>query len=111
MIDDEYLKLAIKYAKRSSIKRYQVGAVIRYGGAVVSQGWSHRSQIRYSQTPFSCHAELHAINRIPHRWQLQGATIYIAKIDGKTGNVVSGEPCPICSDIIYKVGIERVVHS
>lgn len=110
MTDEAYLALAVRYARRSSIRGYQTGALITNTGGMVSQGWSHRSEIRYSQTPFSCHAELHAINRAKQS-RLIGATIYVATVRRKSGNIVSGKPCPICEDIILKVGIERVVHT
>lgn len=111
LADAKFLKIAEHIARtRSSIKRYQTGAVIVQRKEIVGIGWSHRSGIRYSQTPFSCHAELHAISR-PPKASLVGATIYIVTISRKSGNITSGKPCGICRAIIYKVGIERVVHS
>lgn len=102
---------AHRMAQRSSLARYKTGAVIvpKVGGNIAF-GWSHRSEIRYSQTPFSCHAELHAINR-SLKSNLLGATIYVVTIRGTSGAIVSGKPCEVCADILEKVGIERVVHS
>jgi deoxycytidylate deaminase len=108
--EDYGLAAAFHVAQRSSILGYQTGAVIYANDGSRHYGWSHRSEIRYSRTPFSCHAELHAINRTP-KAKLAGATIYVVTIRRKSMNVVSGKPCEVCADILDKVGIERVVHS
>lgn len=104
------LPKAIKVAKRSTIKRFKTGAVIvDRNGAIVSLGWSHMTDRRMAQY-YSMHAELHAILRA-EKSRLKGATMYVATIVGKSGNVTSAKPCPACEGVIASVGIKDVVFT
>ena len=97
MFDSDYMKLALKEAKKGmgrTSPNPAVGAVIVKDGVVVGRG--------YHQKAGTPHAEIHAINSAVT--PLQGATIYVTL-----------EPCshtgktPPCCVAIEKAGINRVV--
>jgi deoxycytidylate deaminase len=104
------IDLAVKMAKRSNVRTHKTGAVIvSRHGEIISKGWSHPTERRLRQTPFSIHAELHAILRSP-REKLRGATIYVATLT-KGGNITNSKPCEACTAIIREVGIAHVVYT
>lgn len=98
---------ALGAAERSSIYKFHTGAAIYdKDGKLLSIGWSHVPPGRLSTTPWSKHAEHHAISRlapdaVPH-------TIVIATIT-KKGNITLGRPCKHCMNKIHKAGIEEVI--
>src|ERR1043166_3812522 len=105
------LDKAMNAAKRSSLKRHKTGAVIVDSkGVLVSIGWSHMTNTTRSQY-FSMHAELHAILRADKRERLKNATIYVATIAGRSGNITTAKPCEACEAIIRSVGIKSIVYT
>lgn len=99
----------IKIAKRSTHKRYLTGAVIfNKQGDVVSKGWSHTGMKMYNL--LSVHAEMHSLWRAKHL-DLNGHSIYIVTIAGKSGNITTGKPCANCAIALRSVGIDKIYYS
>lgn len=107
------LELAIKLAHRSTNKRHKTGAVIVNSktGDIISTGWSHKGQTTWKTTPWSTHAEMHAILRAPHPKLLEHATIYIATVCSKSGNLTSAKPCSSCGALLSGAGIKQVIYT
>lgn len=98
-----------KVTKRSTHKRYQVGAVIVKRGIVVADGCAHSSCRRLSQLE-SIHAEIHALARSRHL-DLRGATAYVLTRSRKSGNMTTGLPCLTCAIALRSAGVENVKYS
>lgn len=100
---------AIRAARRSSVRRFKTGAAIYdFRGNLLAIGWSHPSAERWTATPFSMHAEHHAIARL-----VPGAdprAIVIATIS-KKGNITVGRPCADCARLILRAGIGEVTYT
>lgn len=98
-------------AHRSGIKSYHTGAIIYQTAVPVGYGWSHYSELNFTQYPRSIHAELHAILRTAQRKELLGATIYVANVSAKSGNRANGKPCETCQAVLFDVGIREVYYT
>jgi len=109
--DFDYLQRARYYAERSGIKTFSTGCVIvNFDGSVVSEGWSHYSQLRLANYR-SIHAEVHAILRCERKAWLNGATAYIVTIRNKSGNIGLAKPCGQCAVYLHQVGVRNVVFT
>jgi pyrimidine deaminase RibD-like protein len=99
---------ALGIALRSPIMSFKTGCVIVTDDDVFT-GWSHRSHISLKSTPWSMHAELHALKRA--RWDVEGATVYVANISAR-GNITTGRPCrESCWPLMEKLKIEKVIYT
>lgn len=99
----------VKIAKRSTHKRYLTGAIIfDKRGEAVSTGWSHTGFKMYNM--LSVHAEMHSLWRARHL-DLNGFSIYIVTIAGKSGNVTTAKPCINCAIALRSVGIDKIYYS
>lgn len=111
------LEFALKAARRSTIKRHHTGAAIfDRSGKLISIGWSHRTHVNLSTTPYSMHAESHAIFRAIQTGQahrLKGATIAVATICASTNRrpIVDAKPCTPCGVFIKSAGITDVIYT
>jgi deoxycytidylate deaminase len=101
------LQAAFRLAERSTFKLFRTGAVIVQKDKVVGTGWSHYSELNLVNYPLSIHAELHAILRTPQRKDLFGATIYVARITVKSGNIGLAKPCLECQSVLHEAGIKE----
>ena len=128
--DEYYLNIAREVAKRSTCLRRMYGVVIVRNDSIVGTGYngSARGEINCCDTGQcererlnvpsgeryelckSVHAEQNACLHAGRNACI-GATIYVAGIDAKTGETVSGKPCMMCERIIRQCGIARVVTS
>jgi deoxycytidylate deaminase len=61
---EEFLAVTETMAERSTLKRFQVGALIHKDGEI-STGWAHMSDLQL-QNYISIHAEIHALWRANH---------------------------------------------
>lgn len=104
---------AIQVARRSTIRRHKTGAVITDSkGNVISVGWSHVPSYSLKDTPFSMHAEHHAILRAAQsKRSVRNGRIYIATIASKSGNVTSAKPCNVCAALLREVGIKEIIYT
>ena len=107
--DEILLKVAKAYAERSTCLRRRVGAVIGYGGRVLSTGYVGSPSGANHCTPDNCtpsapcirtiHAEANAIAWAARKGvAIEGATLY-----------TTVSPCQSCAQVIAAAGIERVV--
>lgn len=90
---------ALYAARRSMLKKFSTGAALVKDGKVVEIGWSHVGHVSWNATPYSTHAEVHAIRRAGPL--AKGCDIYIATISRK-GNITSAQPCVSCADYLTK---------
>lgn len=58
----------------------------------------------------SVHAEMHCLWRAKHL-DLNGCSIYIATISGKSDNLTTGCPCINCAIALRSVGIEKIFYT
>jgi len=110
--DKAHMKSAEVYAKLSSAKRLQVGAVIVKDNRIISigyngmpAGWTNECETtdEYGNRPVTkpevLHAETNAIAKVARSSEsCEGATIY-----------TTHQPCLHCAKLIYQSGISRVV--
>ncbi len=124
-----YLDIAETVAKRSTCLRKHYGAIIVKNDSIVSTGYNgsprgrkNCSDINYCMRDKlniprgeryemcrSIHAEANAIIAAS-RSEMIGATLYMACIDAKTGELASGmSSCAMCKRQVINAGIEKVV--
>ena len=100
---------AMDVAERSPLLRFHTGCVIvDKKGRIITTGWSHRSETRMASTPFSIHAEHHALRRAGV--DVSGGTAVVATKSRK-GNWTNSKPCPECARLLKDAGIENVIYT
>ena len=96
--DEDYMKLAIKEAKRAFAKEeVPIGAVIVKNGKVIAKAHNLKES---AQDP-TAHAEILAIRQAVDKlggWRLLGCTLY-----------VTIEPCAMCAGALVESRVERLV--
>ena len=123
-----FKNIAMQVASRASCLRRQYGAIIVKNAKIVSTGYNgaprgvkdclemgvcKREELnipsgeRYELCR-SVHAEANAIINASKE-EMEGATIYIAGIDAKTGDECHGNPCMMCARMIKNAGITYAV--
>jgi deoxycytidylate deaminase len=105
---NEFLSVTESMAERSTLKRFQVGALIHKDGEI-STGWAHMSDLKL-QNYISIHAEIHALWRSNPKF-LDNAECYIVTLSAKSRNRTSGKPCQSCMAHLYDAGIRKVYYS
>lgn len=124
-----YLDIAQTVAGRSTCLRRCYGAIIVKNDEIISTGYNGAPRGRKNCIDLnrcireelnvpsgeryelcrSVHAEANCIISAPRRDML-GATLYLACLDGKTGELLSGtNSCTMCKRQIINAGIETVV--
>ncbi len=124
-----YLDIAQTVAKRSTCLRKHYGAIIVKDDSIVSTGYNgaprgrkNCSDLNYCMRDKlniprgeryemcrSIHAEANAIISAS-REEMIGATLYMACIDPKTGELTSGmSSCAMCKRQVINAGIEKVI--
>lgn len=113
--DERFLNIAINLAKSSNAGRYRHGAVIVKGGRILSTGinkvrnhpdvLSNREEIKNES---HIHAEVDAIKKLSN---LEGAKIYVARINKNGTSTGLSRPCESCYDKIVEVGITKIVYT
>ena len=95
---EKWMRKAIAVAKRG-LKEGEVpiGAVVVYGGKVVSRGYNRRAKLQLA----SAHAEMMAIDKACKKfgsWRLpEGCELYVTL-----------EPCPMCMGAIINSRIKKI---
>jgi len=110
--DQSYLQLAVKLAAQSA-ERQRHGSVVVRGSSILGIGYNrYRNSPFFVKEPFSwsLHAEARAIAVVGNRDLLNGATLYVARIN-RAGQVRYSAPCGQCQVLLDEVGIKRVVHT
>ena len=124
-----YLDIAQTVAERATCLRKKYGAIIVKNDTIVSTGYNGAPRGRKNCTDLgvcmrdklniprgeryemcrSVHAEANAIIA-SSREQMLGATLYMACIDGKTGELVGDTcSCMMCKRLVINAGIETVI--
>ena len=127
--ENYYLDIAQTVATRSTCLRKSFGAIIVKNDTIISTGYNGAPRGRKNCSDIcrcirdelniprgeryelcrSVHAEANAIIAAS-RDQMLGATIYMACLDSKTGELVSGtNSCAMCKRMIINAGIDKVV--
>lgn len=98
-IDFEYMRLAIKEAKKSELElEVPVGAVVVYENEVISWGRNKRENLKNALV----HAELEAIYyacKKMNSWRLLNCSIYVTL-----------EPCAMCTGAIINSRISKLCY-
>lgn len=111
--DKAHMEVAETYAKLSSARRMQVGAVLVKDNRIISigyngmpSGWTNECETtdEYGNMPVTkpevLHAETNAIAKVAKSNEsAEGATLY-----------TTCAPCLECAKLIYQSGISRVVY-
>ena len=127
--ENYYLDIAETVATRSTCLRKSFGAIIVKNDTIVSTGYNGAPRGRKNCSDLcscirdelniprgeryelcrSVHSEANAIIAAS-REQMLGATLYMACLDSKTGELVSGtNSCAMCKRMIINAGIDKVV--
>lgn len=127
--ENYYLDIAQTVATRSTCLRKSYGAIIVKNDVIVSTGYNGAPRGRKNCSDLgscirdelniprgeryelcrSVHSEANAIISAS-REQMLGATLYMACLDSKTGELVPGtNSCAMCKRLIINAGISRVV--
>ena len=127
--ENYYLDIAETVSERSTCLRKRYGAIIVKNDVIVSTGYNGapRGRRNCSDIGFcmrenlgiprgeryelcrSVHSEANAIIAAS-REQMLGATIYLACVDGKTGELVPDTcSCQMCKRLVINAGIEKVI--
>ena len=127
--ENYYLDIAQTVATRSTCLRKSYGAIIVKNDVIVSTGYNGSPRGRKNCSDLgscirdelniprgeryelcrSVHSEANAIISAS-REQMLGATLYMACLDSKTGELVPGtNSCAMCKRLIINAGISRVV--
>jgi cytidine deaminase len=97
---------AIRAARRSDVYDHKTGAAVYDSrGKLLAIGWSHQRRDLKS-TPYSMHAEHHALSRLKRSDQPR--TIVIATVT-KGGALTCSTPCRSCRNLINKYAITKVI--
>ena len=75
---------------------------------LVELGWSHVGAVAWHTTPWSTHAEAHALRRAG--FQVDNCSLYITTISRK-GNLTMAKPCESCDNLIKALGIKKVIFT
>ncbi len=98
MIDEKYMKEAIKQAKKACrLGEVPIGCVIVYQDKIIGRGYNKRN----TKKTTLAHAELVAIEKASKTmgdWRLEDCIMYVTL-----------EPCQMCSGAIVQARIKRVV--
>lgn len=98
MTDEEYMRVAIKEAKKAEKSDdVPVGAIIVKNGEIIAR--THN--LKEKRTCATEHAEILAIRKASkelNNWYLDGCTLYVTL-----------EPCPMCAGAVVNSRIDRVV--
>ena len=124
-----YLDIAEAVSKRGTCLRRNYGSIIVKNDEIISTGYTGAPRGRKNCIDLgfcmreklniprgeryelcrSVHAEANAIIAAS-RDQMLGATIYLAGIDGRTGELVPDScSCQMCKKLVINAGIEKVI--
>jgi deoxycytidylate deaminase len=93
-------------ASRLSPLKPKMGAAIVKGGRVLAVGYNRPGSTQWNH--WSRHAETTAIIAAG---DCKGATIYVYREHGITGEPLMAKPCQGCAEAISLSGIRRVVYT
>lgn len=98
MIEEKYMKEALKLAKKAAaLGEVPIGCVIEYQGKIIGRGYNRRKTDKNTLS----HAEIIAIrkaSKVMDDWRLEECTMYVTL-----------EPCQMCAGAIVQARIPEVV--
>lgn len=99
MLDEKYMKEALKQAKKAQEKdEVPIGAVIVKDGKIIARGYN----LRETKQQVTKHAEIVAIEKACRKlgtWRLEDCDLYVTL-----------EPCVMCTGAIINARIRKVVY-
>ena len=99
MIEEKYMKLALKQAMKAQEKdEVPIGCVIVKDDKVIARGYN----LRQTKQQSYAHAEMIAIQKACKKlgtWRLEDCDLYVRL-----------EPCPMCAGAILQSRIKRVIY-
>ena len=99
MIEEKYMKLALKQAMKAQEKdEVPIGCVIVKDDKVIARGYN----LRQTKQQSYAHAEMIAIQKACKKlgtWRLEDCDLYVTL-----------EPCPMCAGAILQSRIKRVIY-
>lgn len=106
-------KYFIKEKRRK--KRYMMGALLIYKNKF-SVGFNnynktHTNTIQLNNYTIPLHAEIEAINKWNHNWNIKKSTIYVTGLNRGGNFCISAKPCVSCMEKINQVGIQKIVYT
>ena len=106
--------LVIKQAMKSPMKK-KYGAILMYRNKIISVGYNYDTHIStkkytsdYLPNVYSIHAEQDCINKVKNKTLLKKSILILVCL-GSGNKLKSCEPCCMCSHIIKKYKIRKVV--
>lgn len=121
---NRFLMLARSVSLLSTYREYQLGAIIKKNGRVISRGFNsyktHPMQKKYNEirekgwmedmdTPGLMHAEFAALMKVKNK-KLDDAELFVYRID-KLGNPRMARPCAGCMEAIKDRGIKQIHYT
>lgn len=108
------LRIATKQAAKSNYY-YRLGAVITKGKRVIATGYNKLSYCPVNNFNNSRHAEMDVILKVLKRGKeglssLLNSTLHVTRIT-TTGRPAMAKPCPKCMNLIYSVGIKKIIYT
>lgn len=126
---NKHLQYAVKQASYHDYEPcmdHRVCAIIVRGGSILSVGFNQRKtnafveyytdKVRGAGRAYclSTHAEQDAILAIRKKIDLNGCTIYVARLrspESKYGKVGLSRPCNICQQVLLSYGIKKAYYT
>lgn len=99
---------ALRAVRLESDQPTKMSAALVKGGRILSLACNRGGST--PTTPLSRHAEYRALTRDGDR-KAYGATLYVYRQHGKTGQMVLAKPCKRCMAVIQRAGVRRVIYS
>lgn len=94
-------------ASRLSAMKPRVGAAAVRGGRIIAIGYNRAGSSKQARDAWSRHAEVTACLRA----DLRGATMYVYREHGLTGEPLLARPCKSCWAVMRAAGVRRVVFT
>lgn len=113
MIYNKAFRIAENAAKRSRLKHHRTGAALfDKKGRLIEVGWSHTiSPGSLTTTPWTKHAEHHAIERASKILSLDVCETIVVVTLTRSGNLTMAAPCDACRKKINDTNIKNVIYS
>lgn len=111
MRHENYIKLCLKLAQKSSFYKYKHSALLVKGGSVIATGLN-KNKIGEAKNPLykrkKIHAELDLLSKFTPE-EIRGAILYVAGI--RNGEILYSCPCSTCQSLIKNYNLKAVYYS
>lgn len=107
-------RLAIKAAKFSERKRYQLSAVLFVNKKPCSIGYNDfvkSHPLMGNQNSLKrLHAEMNAVSGLKHNWDMKDAFLVVCRVK-KDGSLGMSRPCIYCREVLKNKGINTIYYT